>query len=138
MHFQKTSQGYVVRLQKGEEIMESLTRFMDDRGIGAGFVLGLGAVTDVALGFFNAETREYTRKEYHEEYELVNLTGNLSYDGGSPRLHAHVVISGQAMATPATPQTRDHASASRRANPLRKNAANVATHITTTTISAAT
>ncbi|HEX9750623.1 MAG TPA: PPC domain-containing DNA-binding protein [candidate division Zixibacteria bacterium] len=97
MYFRRTSSGYVIRLKKGEEIHASLTRFMKAMDIGAGSVTGLGAVTKVALGYFHADTREYDRFEYNDEYELVSLTGNLSYDDGNPRLHAHVVISGPDM-----------------------------------------
>jgi predicted DNA-binding protein with PD1-like motif len=84
-------------LTKGEEIHAALTRFMKAMGIGAGSITGIGAVTKVALGYFHADTRVYDRREYDDEYELVSLTGNLSYDDGNPRLHAHVVISGSDM-----------------------------------------
>ena len=98
MYYKQTQQGYMVRLRRGEEIHAALTRFMKAKDIAGGAVIGLGAVTDVALGFFDIEKQEYTRQEYHDDYELINLTGNLSYLDGEPLLHAHVVISGEDMA----------------------------------------
>ncbi|MBI3871474.1 MAG: DNA-binding protein [candidate division Zixibacteria bacterium] len=98
MRYQKTPHGYMVRLQKGEEIHASLTRFMKEKKFGGGSVTGLGAVTDVGLGYFHLNTKQYDRHEYKDEYELVSLTGNLSLVDGQPLLHAHVVISGSDMA----------------------------------------
>lgn len=98
MRYRETPGGYVVRLQKGEEIHGALTRFMREKHIGGGSVAGLGAVREVSLGYYNVETKEYVRKSYDGDYELVNLTGNLSHVDGEPLLHAHAVISGADMA----------------------------------------
>jgi predicted DNA-binding protein with PD1-like motif len=97
MYYQQTEQGFMVRLQKGEEIHTALTQFMAAKNITGGAVVGIGAVTDVALGFLDLETKDYVRQEYHEDYELINLTGNLSLVDGAPLLHAHVVLSGEDM-----------------------------------------
>lgn len=97
MRYQKTPSGYVVRLQRGEEIHDALTRFMGEKKIGGGSVVGLGAVRAITLGYYDVETKEYARKSYDGDYELVNLTGNLSLVDGEPLLHAHAVISGSDM-----------------------------------------
>jgi predicted DNA-binding protein with PD1-like motif len=98
MRYQKTPTGYMLRMERGEEIHAALTRFMQERGIEGGSVVGVGAVTDITLGYFDLETKEYTRTLYDGEYELINLTGNLSTVDGESLLHAHVVISGADMA----------------------------------------
>ncbi|HUU46247.1 MAG TPA: PPC domain-containing DNA-binding protein [Acidobacteriota bacterium] len=97
MRCQKTPQGYMVRLEKGEEVHAALTRFMREKRIGGGNIIGIGTLTDVTLGYFDLVSREYRREQYTDEYELINLTGNLSYADGEPLLHAHVVLSGPDM-----------------------------------------
>ena len=85
---------YAVRLERGEQLVESLTGFLDERGIGAGSLVGIGALKDVELGYYELERQTYHRKTFREDHELVNLTGNVSVKDGKPFLHAHVTISG--------------------------------------------
>ena len=97
MNCQKTPQGFMVRLEKGEDVHEAFTRLMREKKIGGGSVLGIGTITDVTLGYYDLEKREYLKEHFAGEYELINLTGNLSHADGQPLLHAHVVLSGADM-----------------------------------------
>ena len=92
MTYKKVDQGYIVRLSRGEEIVATLTEFADTVDLKSGFVTGLGAICDVELGLYDLENREYVRKKFDGEYELINLTGNFSILDGRPFLHAHITI----------------------------------------------
>lgn len=92
MTYKQVDQGYIVRLNRGEEIVTTLTEFADGVDLKSGFVTGLGAICDVELGFFDFENKKYIRKEFGGDYELVNLTGNFSILDGRPFLHAHITI----------------------------------------------
>jgi len=70
----------------------AVTGFAEEAGIGSGFITGIGALCDVELGCFEVETREYIRKVFAGDYELINLTGNISKVDGEPFLHAHVTL----------------------------------------------
>ena len=83
---------YYVQVQKGEPVMASLTAFAKEHGLGAGMIRGIGALTHVELGFYELPTKTYHRKRFDEEYELLNLTGNLSTVEGEPYVHAHVTL----------------------------------------------
>lgn len=50
MNYQKIQDTYVVRLDRGEEIMTKLTELAEEEGIRLATVYGLGAVTDVEMG----------------------------------------------------------------------------------------
>lgn len=84
--------GYLVRLERGEEIHESLGAFAEDRGIAGASVTGIGAVMRSVVGWYNLESREYERQDVPENTELLSLTGNLCIFEGRPFLHAHVVL----------------------------------------------
>jgi len=86
---------FAVRLAKGEEVLEGLRAVAKAEGLGAGSVVGIGAVEDVELGFYDLAAREYDRRVFREEHELVNLTGNFSRVDGEPFVHAHVTIGGR-------------------------------------------
>lgn len=85
---------HIVRLDAGEEVLETLTAYLKKRQIVGGVISGIGAVKDTTLGFFDLPSREYQRREFPEEMELINLTGNITWVDEAPLIHAHATISG--------------------------------------------
>jgi predicted DNA-binding protein with PD1-like motif len=94
MERQRTRYGYVLRLERGEEILETLNQFAASENIRTGLVSAIGAAEAIELGFFILGTREYVRRVFEGEYEIAPLAGNFSELDGAPFLHAHVTISG--------------------------------------------
>ena len=86
------SSGYLIRLEKGEEIHDSLGRFAREKGICGGVVQGIGAVHKSEVGFYQLEKQAYERKQLSEITELLSLNGNLSQVDGEPFFHLHVVL----------------------------------------------
>ena len=64
MFFRKIPNGYLVRLEKGEEIIESLSSLAEREKIPGGFLYGLGAVKDVTLGYFDVANKKYVKKDF--------------------------------------------------------------------------
>jgi predicted DNA-binding protein with PD1-like motif len=94
MHVMQTPSGYLVRLDRGEEVVESLSRFAREQGLPGGAMTGIGAVKNTTIGFFDLEQKEYNKREFPQEMELVGLTGNMAWADGEPVIHAHVMLSG--------------------------------------------
>lgn len=95
MESQTARYGYVIRLEKGEEVIASLTSFAVERGVRAGLISGLGAMGEVELGFFVPGTRTYVRREFPGDYEIGALSGNYSELNGRPFPHCHAIIGGE-------------------------------------------
>jgi predicted DNA-binding protein with PD1-like motif len=95
MESQSTRYGHAIRLDRGEEVIASLTQFATERGVRAGVLSGLGAMGDVELGFFVPSTRTYIRRVFPGDYEIGSLTGNFSELNGGPFPHCHAVIGGE-------------------------------------------
>ncbi len=93
MKYRKEGSHYIVILDKGDEVVESLTSFVAEQGIEGGLIRGIGGVSNVTLGFFDTAKKEYLRKEFSGFYELANLTGDISLVEGKPFCHLHAVIS---------------------------------------------
>ena len=93
MVFQKIENGYVVRMEKGEEIIDTLSDFIDKNKIKGGFVWGIGTVNNITLGYYDAQNKKYIKKTFEDDFEITNLTGNISSLNGSPLVHAHITIS---------------------------------------------
>jgi predicted DNA-binding protein with PD1-like motif len=94
MQFKKIKDGFMLRLMKGEEIISTLSSFVQEQNIPGGFVFGLGAFNDATLGYFDAEKKEYVKNSFKEDLEFGSLTGSISYVEGKPFVHAHVVAGG--------------------------------------------
>ena len=52
MDFKRFGDKYIVRLDKGEEVVETLTEFIKDEDIKLGRVTGIGAVDFAEIGLF--------------------------------------------------------------------------------------
>ena len=87
-------QGWLLRLERGEEVTETLAGFLKKEGIRAGTVTGLGGIADAELGFYDLPTKTYQRKVIPGNLELVHYWGNITLLEGSPFVHAHAVVSG--------------------------------------------
>ena len=92
MEYRKFPQGYVVRLDPGEEIVERLTFLVDREGIQLGSVSALGAANDVTIGIFSTVEKKYSSLRYQGDFEISALVGNVSRKDGAPYLHLHITI----------------------------------------------
>ena len=92
---QRTSYGYVLRLDPGEEVVASLTAFARRENLRGGMISALGAVGETELGFFVRATSSYIRRTLKGEHEILALTGNFSELDGEPFLHCHIIIAGE-------------------------------------------
>ena len=92
MEVRKFDQGYVLRLDPGEEIVSCLTDLVKREGIRLGLVSALGAANDVTIGIFDTAAKKYSACRYQGDYEISSLTGNVTRMDGEPYLHLHITI----------------------------------------------
>jgi uncharacterized protein len=95
MQFQQFGDRYIVRLHSGEPVMETLTAFLRERGVGFASVSAIGAVRRAELGYWNADTQEYEFRAFEEQLEVVSFGGNCSIRDGEPFLHIHCALGRQ-------------------------------------------
>lgn len=84
---------YIVRLDKGELLVESLTRFVIDKNIRGAWINGLGGVLWAELGFYQLETQDYIWKKFDQLLEITSLQGNVAWSDDKPVLHMHGAFS---------------------------------------------
>jgi predicted DNA-binding protein with PD1-like motif len=80
---------YVLRFDKDEEVLEGLKKFMKDEAVSACFFYGVGACQSVELGFFNEHLKDYRKKPFVDNMEIISFAGNGTLADGDPALHAH-------------------------------------------------
>jgi predicted DNA-binding protein with PD1-like motif len=76
----------------GDEVMGTLARFCDEHGVAAARLTAIGAFGRAVLGWFDWQKKDYERIPVHEQVEVVALVGDVTLDGGKPRIHAHAVL----------------------------------------------
>ncbi|MEO0093274.1 MAG: PPC domain-containing DNA-binding protein [candidate division WOR-3 bacterium] len=92
MKVKKYQTGYVLRLDKGEEIVNTLKNFIATQKIKGAFLFGLGAAKDLTLGCYDLEKKAYIRRFFPNEWEIANLIGNVAWLEAEPIVHLHIVL----------------------------------------------
>ena len=84
---------YAVVLEKGEEVMDCLQRFVVAEGVHAAQLTAIGAFSDVVLLYFDWEKKDYLRIPVREQVEVASLVGDVAQaPSGEPALHIHLVV----------------------------------------------
>jgi hypothetical protein len=83
---------YAVVFVKGDEVVEGLLSFARQEKVQASHFTAIGAFSDVTLGYFNWTKKAYDKISIQEQVEVLSLVGNIVFDNGDPKLHAHIVI----------------------------------------------
>ena len=92
MKSKQIEDGFILRLEAGEPLVDVLTEFCITNDIRLGLITGLGAATRVTLGNFNIQTKEYKEQEFEGSFEITMLYGNISEMDGKPYLHIHATL----------------------------------------------
>lgn len=90
MEYRKFDDTYVVRLNRGEEVIESLKDLCKNENIELAEIKGLGASNLVEIGVFNVNTKEYNTKIFEGMFEITSLIGNVTRKDGEVYLHIHI------------------------------------------------
>ncbi|MCK5848447.1 MAG: DNA-binding protein [Caldisericia bacterium] len=85
----KIGSKWFIRLQKGEELIESLRDFCSQNSIYLGSITGIGACNNVTIGMLNTTTKKYKQKTFSEDMELTALMGNVCTMNNEVYLHLH-------------------------------------------------
>ena len=83
---------YVLVFPSGAEVMAGLLRFARKHRLMSGSLVGIGAVGDANLAFFDRHKKEYRHISVAEQAEVLSLTGNLALREKEPFFHVHTVL----------------------------------------------
>lgn len=97
MEYKKIENHYVVRIDRGEEILEQLAQLCEKEDIRTGYAAGLGATDRLVVGLFDTGAKVYKKKEITGPMEITSLVGNISRMDGQPYLHFHVNVCNEDM-----------------------------------------
>jgi predicted DNA-binding protein with PD1-like motif len=93
MRYKRFGSKLVIRIDKGEEIIDTLLKVCGTCGINLGSVSGIGSAGRATIGLFDTAAKNYHSKELVGEYEITSLSGTVTTMEGKPYLHVHATLS---------------------------------------------
>ncbi len=92
MRFRKAGGAYIVRLDSGERIIETLSALCTAEGIRAASITGVGTCVEAELGSLDWETKIHRPRKIAEHCEISALVGNVSVQDGKTVVHLHATL----------------------------------------------
>jgi predicted DNA-binding protein with PD1-like motif len=83
---------YVMRLESGDDILQSLQQFAAAKRLGASLIEGIGSLSKVKLGHYDFKTKQYRYQTFEDDLEILNLSGNIASMNRQPLPHVHVTL----------------------------------------------
>lgn len=93
MQIKALDEHYLIRLEPGDEVIESLKHFANEHKVGFAELYAIGTFRRVTLGYFDITANVYRHQTVEEQVEVLNLSGNISRgEDGEPIVHLHVTV----------------------------------------------
>ncbi len=84
---------FVLIFDTGDEVSSGLADFARRESLAAAHFIAIGAMSDVTLGYFDWQKKDYTKIPVREQVEVLSLVGDIALDPeGKPKVHAHIVV----------------------------------------------
>lgn len=90
MDYRRFGDTLVIRMDKGEEIIQSLRLAAEKEQVRLAAVEALGAVNDFTVGVFDTEEKQYHANHFSGAFEIVSLTGTVTTQDGKFYAHLHM------------------------------------------------
>ena len=90
MDYRRFQDTIVVRMDKGEEILEQLKAVAEKENVRLAEISALGAVNDFTVGVFKTDEKKYYANSFQGSFEIVSLTGTVSTMDGAYYAHLHM------------------------------------------------
>ncbi|MEP6470528.1 MAG: PPC domain-containing DNA-binding protein [Acidobacteriota bacterium] len=93
MKWRKEGSRIFIRLELGDEVHSSLVEVANREAASGGWFSGIGAASEVELGCYNLERKDYDRTAVAGDVEIASASGSLGLVDGKPFVHLHAVVS---------------------------------------------
>ena len=90
MKYKRFGSTIVVRIDRGEEILDKIRELALKENIKLASVTALGATNDFPVGVFNTAEKKYYANEFKGAFEIVSLTGTINTMDGEFYTHIHM------------------------------------------------
>lgn len=95
MDYRKFGNTYMLRIDVGEEIVESLKEMCAREGIRLAQVSAIGAADRASVGVYDLTEKRYHQEDLEGFMEIANLSGSVTEMNGEPYIHLHGTLADQ-------------------------------------------
>ncbi len=95
MNYRIVDNSVILSLDKNDFINQSIKQIFEKEKLLFGWISGIGAIHNIQLGYYDLENKDYIRKSFLDEHELLSLSGNVTLLDSQYFVHTHAVISDQ-------------------------------------------
>lgn len=92
MVYKRKDNKIIFRLDKGEEILDSIKQICKKENVKCGSISGIGATDKCSIGVYLLKSKEYKVKNICGDHEIVSCNGNVSMMNGEVYLHLHIAL----------------------------------------------
>ena len=96
MEYRRFKDTLLVRMDKGEEILEQLEAVCTAEGVKLAHVSALGAINEFTVGVFLTASKQYKANSFAGDHEIVSLTGTVTTREGKFYPHLHLAAGNEA------------------------------------------
>ena len=93
MNYKTVNDKIFLTIDKGELINQKLLEVAENENLNSGWINGLGAISNIELGYYSIEKKVYEKQIFDTHYELISLIGNISLVDDKPFVHTHISFS---------------------------------------------
>ncbi len=92
MEYKRFGAKILIRLDPGDEVIESLKTVCREEKVTMGVLNGIGAIDRAVVGLFNPDEKKYHSTEIKKHLEITALAGNVTTMDGEVYIHAHATL----------------------------------------------
>ena len=93
MNYKRVEDKIFIDVSKGDLINRSLLEVATKEKLTSGWINGLGAISNIEIGYYDVKNKIYVKNFFNEHYELLSLIGNVSLVDNKPFIHTHISFS---------------------------------------------
>ena len=90
MDYRRFNDTIILRIDRGEEIIETVRAVAEKERVRLASIEALGATDDFTVGVYDVETKRYDQKRFTGPHEIVSLTGTITEKDGAFYQHLHM------------------------------------------------
>ena len=90
MVYKKFGNKIVVRIDRGEEILEKIKELALKENIKLASISAIGAIDELVVGVYDVAKKEYYSNEFKGDLEIVSLLGTINTMNGDFYTHIHL------------------------------------------------
>lgn len=92
MEYRKFDHTYLIRMDRGEEVVRCLYEFAEKENVHLASVSAIGACDKVTLGCYDVSEKQYHSQTLEGAYEITDLSGNITEKDEKVYLHLHITV----------------------------------------------